>query len=422
MATATSSSFRACVHRGTTQIGGSCIELACDGARILLDLGLPLDATNGTADLLPDVAGLRERDDSLLALIVSHGHADHWGLAPSSSVLPPLVMGAATRRILHAAAPFLPKPFRPEAGIDLEDRKPIEIGPFRITPYLVDHSAYDAYALLVEAGGRRLFYTGDIRGHGRKGVLFEKLLRAPPEDVAAMLMEGSSLGRLGPDDRFPSEGEIEDRFLERFREAEGLFVVSASAQNIDRMVSLYRACKRSGRTLVLDLYAMEMLRATGNPNLPQAGWPNLAVHVPQYQRRHVKRSGRFDLLSPYKAQRLFPDGLAKLGPEAVMLFRPAMLPDIDALGLWPGARVIWSQWDGYLKRDPGARLKQDLAAREVPLEVIHTSGHASIADLKRLAQAINPQALVPIHTFEGDRFASHFDNVVRRADGEWWAV
>ncbi|MDQ3380849.1 MAG: hypothetical protein M3546_11125 [Actinomycetota bacterium] len=33
----------------------------------------------------------------------------------------------------------------------LADRKPFELGPFKTTPFLVDHSAFDAYALLVEA-------------------------------------------------------------------------------------------------------------------------------------------------------------------------------------------------------------------------------------------------------------------------------
>ncbi|MDQ2761835.1 MAG: hypothetical protein M3Y17_15750 [Actinomycetota bacterium] len=114
-----------------------------------------------------------------------------------------------------------------------------------------------------------------------------------------------------------------------------------------------------------------------------------------------------------------------LAPRAAMLFRPAMLPDVDALGTtaWAGARAIWSQWDGYLRAGPGAALKAELAARSVPLEVVHTSGHASIADLQRLAAAIAPGALVPVHTFEGDRFAGLFGtNVVRRADGEWWEV
>ena len=107
-----------------------------------------------------------------------------------------------------------------------------------------------------------------------------------------------------------------------------------------------------------------------------------------------------------------------------MLFRPAMLPDVDALGTaWDHGRAIWSQWDGYLRSGPGAALKADLAARSVPLDVIHTSGHASITDLQRLAAVISPGALVPVHTFEGDQFTALFGtNVVRRADGEWWEV
>ena len=93
-----------------------------------------------------------------------------------------------------------------------------------------------------------------------------------------MLMEGSSLGRLAPDQGFPTEQDIEARLADAFS-APGFVGVCASAQNIDRMVSIYRACKRTGRTLVLDLYAAEVLAATGNPNIPQAGWPNVAIYV-----------------------------------------------------------------------------------------------------------------------------------------------
>lgn len=330
-------------------------------------------------------------------------------------------MGAATRRILHAAAPFVPKPFTPSETIDLADGKQITIGPYAITPYLVDHSAFDAYALLVEAGGRRLFYSGDIRAHGRKGALFERLLRDPPKDVDAMLMEGSSLGRLDESADFPTESEIEDLLVERFGAA-GFVAIMASAQNIDRVVSIYRACKRTGRTLLLDLYAMEILRVTGNPNLPAPGWPNLAVYVPEYQRRQIAKSRRFDLLAPYKAARVYSEHIAEMGSRAAMLFRPAMMRDVDAINLWTNARAIWSQWDGYLKLQTGTKLKADLSSRNVELENIHTSGHASIKDLKRLAAAVAPSALVPVHTFEGGRFSDLFANVVRQADGQWWKV
>ena len=51
---------------------------------------------------------------------------------------------------------------------------------------------------------------------------------------------------------------------------------------------------------------------------------------------------------------------------------------------------------------PGHQVFQaKLVDRGVPLEVVHTSGHASIADLKRLADAMAPEVLVPVHTFRG---------------------
>jgi ribonuclease J len=415
------SGLRVRIHRGTQQIGGTCVELEADGERILLDLGLPLDADEVSETLLPDVAGLRDPDPTLRAIVISHGHGDHWGLLPLCKPSVPLVMGAATARIMSAAAPFAPNYFVPALACELSDRKAIDIGPFRITPYLVDHSAYDAYALLIEAAGRRLFYSGDIRAHGRKGALFERMVNHPPQGVDAMLMEGSSLGRLDEDALFPAESEIEASLVESFAPP-GFVAISASAQNIDRMVGIYRACKRTGRTLLLDIYAMEVLRATGNANLPAPGWPNLAVYVPRYQQQRIKDTRRFDLLEPYKKARIYREDIAEIGDKAVMLFRPAMMRDVETANLWPRARAIWSQWDGYLKAGAGARLKGDLAVLGVPFEVIHTSGHASISDLKRLASAIAPKALVPIHTFEGDKFADFFENVVRRADGEWWGV
>jgi ribonuclease J len=413
--------FRGRIHRGAQQIGGTCVELEAEGVRILLDLGLPLDASGVSDDLLPDVEGLRTEDPTLSAIVISHGHGDHWGLLPLCKPKVPIAMGAATARIMSAAAPFAPHFFAPDVAFELSDRKTIQIGPFSITPYLVDHSAYDAYALLIEAGGRRLLYSGDIRAHGRKGALFERLVNNPPQDVDTVLMEGSSLGRLDEHAQFPTEAEIEARLADNF-ERPGFVIISASAQNIDRMVSIYRACKRSGRTLLLDLYAMEILRATGNANLPNVGWPNLSVYVPEYQRRQIARSQRFDLLEPYKSARIYRERMADIADRTVMLFRPAMTRDIEAANLWGNARAIWSQWDGYLKEGPGAQLKADLAAREVSLDVIHTSGHASIADLKRFASALSPRKLIPIHTFEGDSFSKYFVNVTRRQDGEWWEI
>ena len=176
-------------------MGGSCVELACAGARVLLDLGLPLDAPYGSTPPLPPVTGLAGGDDpSLLGVIISHGHPDHYGLVAAAAPSVPRYIGEAAHRILAEAAFFTP------LGVDLEptgflrDREPFVLGPFRITPYPCDHSAFDAYGLLVEAGGRQLFYSGDFRAHGRKRAVFERLLREALRPDT-LLLEGTQIGK-----------------------------------------------------------------------------------------------------------------------------------------------------------------------------------------------------------------------------------
>ncbi len=414
--------MRVRIHRGTKEIGGSCIELEADGERLLLDMGLPLDGDPDDISVHPTIDGL-DGNSSLHALILSHGHLDHWGLAHLAGTELPVALGAATLRIFQAAAPFLPRSYVPENTLELRNRKPMTFGPFKVTPYLVDHSAYDAYALEVEANGKKLFYTGDFRGHGRKPGLFEKLVANPPRNVDALLMEGSTLGRLNAGFQFPTETEIESKFVELFRATSGMALVAASAQNIDRMVSLYRACKRTGRTLIIDLYAAEILRATDNPNIPQSNWPNMAVYVPEYQRYRIKKTALFDLLEHHKSSRIFPEKLKKLAPKAAFLFRHAMLSDLEQAECLDGAVAIWSQWKGYLKQEKGMHISKDFKALGIPLEHAHTSGHASIPDLKRLATAFAPRMLVPIHTFEPHLYPEHFGTIARQKnDGEWWEI
>jgi ribonuclease J len=410
------------IHRGTREIGGTCIELESAGSRILLDLGLPLTAVDLASTPLPDVDGLRDGSASLLAIILSHGHRDHWGLVPKASRRIPLVMGKAAESIMRAAADFIPDAVALNATQHLEHGKRFEIGPFAIVPRLVDHSGYDAYAMEIEADGKRLFYSGDLRAHGRKGKLFEALIEHPPRNIDVMLMEGSSLGRLAGDGTFPTEEDLEKIFVDRFKDTAGMALVACSAQNIDRVVTVYRAAKRTGRTLIVDAYAAEVLKATGHDSIPKpaAGWSNLAVFIPQRQRQQLREKGIAPLVDSYREFRLWPEQLAENAPRSVMLFRGWMMGDLDRASGLSGAKVFWSQWDGYLRDgSPGAALKADCESRGIPFEIIHTSGHASPSDLKRLAAAVSPKKLIPIHTFERDKFPSLFENVVLANDGDW---
>ena len=417
--------MRACIHRGASQIGGSCIELESGGKRLLLDLGLPLDAAPGDPGLLPPVKGLVSGSDpDLLGVVVSHPHQDHWGLLGEVPRPPPVFIGEAAASILRAAS------FFGSAGIELEPkgflrhRERFEVGPFAITPFLNDHSAYDAYAVMVEADGQRLFYPGDIRGHGRKAPIFEQLLRDPPVGIDVLLMEGTNI----PSSDAAEKTTVTERALERnlvddFRGHDGIVLVAFSAQNIDRLVTVYRAALQAGRELVVDLYAASIAEATGRKSIPKPGFRKLRVFLPHSQRLRIKKTQAFDRTDRVKPYRIYPEELQERQRQLVMLFRASMIADLERAACLDSALMLWSLWPGYL-RDARQKTKLDgfLARHNVKMEIRHTSGHASVEDLGRLVATLGPSRVVPVHTFAPDRFDTHFPSVERHDDATWWAV
>jgi len=413
-----------CIRRGSRQIGGSCVEIRQDEYRILIDFGLPLDAEGCDKKYLPEVPGLDGKDASLLGILISHPHLDHFGLLSLVAPNIPVGMGPAARRILTASASFLPDKFSvSSSGWNYDSGRPIEIGPFRVTPLLADHSAYDAYSLLIEAAGKRLFYSGDIRAHGRKGSLFHRTLSKLPENIDALLLEGSSLGRVGNNDTFPSENQIESDLIDIFNSTEGLALVHCSAQNIDRIISIFRACRQTGRKLVVDLYTAAILEATGNRNIPQSDWPDVALVVPQCQRIHVKKHSLFNLLEKHSRHRMYLEHLKEAPQRATILFRPLYIPDLEKhSGLLHNAVYIYSQWEGYWKEGKFENVETFLSKNNIRKQSIHTSGHASPADLHRFVERMKPSKVVPIHSFLPERYSELFPNVELHGDNEWWKV
>lgn len=86
-----------------------------------------------------------------------------------------IYIGEDAHRIMWAASPYVPNGHAFTDPRFLANDAPVRIGPFCIAPYLADHSAFDAYALIVKATGKRILYSGDFRGHGRKAVLFKRM-------------------------------------------------------------------------------------------------------------------------------------------------------------------------------------------------------------------------------------------------------
>ncbi|MFA5667498.1 MAG: MBL fold metallo-hydrolase, partial [Candidatus Cloacimonadaceae bacterium] len=192
---------RIIIHRGGHEIGGSAVEIRSTGGRILLDLGAPLDFdTRAAADIdalrqrgvLQRIQGLYADDTpSFDAILLSHAHLDHSGLLPFAHPDIPLALSSGSRVLMELGTRFLKYPVLPNRQVIFEMYRTFSIADMEITPYLIDHSAFDAAAFEIFTDGRRIVYTGDFRRHGRKAASFERFMRrvTPAPDV--LLCEGT---------------------------------------------------------------------------------------------------------------------------------------------------------------------------------------------------------------------------------------
>ena len=98
-----------------------------------------------------------------------------------------------------------------------------------------------------------------------------------------------------------------------------------SGQNIDRTVTIYRAAKRTNRTLAIDLYTADVPdRISEETRLPRAGFANLKVVVTTGLRNSYGNSGREDFIARMAANGVSARGL-KTGRYVIMLRSSDML-------------------------------------------------------------------------------------------------
>ena len=405
------------VHRGTQQIGGTCIEIAHPhGDRLILDAGRPLDAPEGATGLLPESLDLSRP----ATVLISHPHMDHWGLIGEIPASWPIWTGSGSAKLIAATSDITRRPLPRTFETWNSHSGPIAIGPFTVTPFLTDHSAFDAYMLLVDVEGKRILYTGDFRRHGRKCELVDRFMEAPPADIDVLLTEGTNLGSDKP---VKSEWDIEDEFVEVFKRTKGRVFVSWSGQNIDRTVSIYRATKRTGRILAIDLYTADVLdRISEGTGLPRAGCPNLKVVVTSRLNRNYCDQGRRNFV-----ERMVPHGVSarKLADSRyVVMLRNSLIDDYQRAGVMPTAddAFNFSMWHGYLDSPSHAAARDWCQAAGAEIALIHASGHASPEDLRAFTAAVRPKSTVPVHGVKWDEESHGFGTVRRLDDGEPMAI
>ena len=421
------------IYRGTNEIGGICIEIQSGKSKILLDFGMPLVNKSGDSfnfkqyeslsvneliknGVLPNIANAYSENTDISGVLISHPHGDHYGLMQFLNKDIPVFLGKATHEILKLNNIFLYQKNKIENPIYFEKNTPFQIGDFNITAFWNDHSAFDSYSFLIEANGKSIFYSGDFRGHGRKANVYKWFTHNAPKNVDCLLIEGTTIGRAT--NRFKTENKIEQELTEIFRKSDCINYIYTSSQNIDRIVSLYKACLKSGKTFVVDVYTanvLNILSEFAKLPTPLKGYAQIKVLFPNRITNELFERGLGELANKFSKSKITKDEISKNPSDFVVIVRPSMKNDLKKITTDKG-NLIYSMWEGYKEQSSTKKFLDWLTSKNFAIIDIHTSGHADIETLKKFADSINPKTIIPIHTFNKQDYKTIFTQPIIEID------
>lgn len=365
------------ILRGTNQIGGSSVIIATKNAKVVIDFGFEL---NDDPQKL-EVGGLTSGKSDIDAVFFSHNHGDHVGLIDTINNDIPIYMGKTSLELLKMFAERTKERQYTLKTLDrvktFENEEKITIKDIVVTPYYVDHSAFDAYMFLIEAEGKKILYTGDFRDHGFIGKGFEPVLQNHVGKVDAVICEGTTLNR--DNSKTLTEMELQREIGKVINSNKYVFVMCAST-NIYRIEGICCAVK-DGKCKLSDKYQSNIIN---------------------YIKENYKDVSHLYCNSLSEYNENDKDKYEKYG--FVMFIREGKYfkKNMDE---YKDAKIIYSMWHGYLDKENGndrETLRDFFGNREI-IE-LHTSGHATKEAIKKLIDITSPNYVIPIHTEAKEKF------------------
>ena len=194
--------------------------------------------------------------------------------------------------------------------------------------------------------------------------------------------------------------------------------MQSSSQNIDRLVSFYRAALRLGRLFVVDVYTANVLHelhAIGN-KIPYPSYDKIKVFYPYRLTQKVFNEIGAEYAKRFSAYHIPKEQANALQNEIVMMVRPSMLRDLEMCDIseW---LFIYSMWQGYRGNKYQRKFEDWLRERGFRDIFLHTSGHATVTDIRRLINGLEPRKIVPIHTMMPEVFNVYSDKAELQQDG-----
>ncbi|MDL2224398.1 MBL fold metallo-hydrolase [Bacteroidales bacterium OttesenSCG-928-M06] len=386
------------IHRGINQIGGCITEIATDTTRIFIDLGQNLPDNEGVIkDELANKEAIQTLTQGIDGIFYSHYHGDHLELFHFVPDTIPQYIGKTAKLVViekYKHLCYIPNEKerfesylqKIDKMISLTEDIPVYIKDIKVTPFFVSHSAYESFMYLIEAEGKRILHTGDIRDHGYLGKGLRKLLNKIVRERAidVLIIEGTMLSRQG--EQVKTERELQKDAITIMKKYKNVFVLCSST-DMERLASFHAANKKvRSRPFVCDDYQKKILdiftRSAGEKAQLFSFDKVYDFNVNNKKLQDWMEDKGFCMsVRPTKKFSKYYDFLEK------------QLNNKDTV-------LVYSMWGEYIN-PKGKHAKENYLhfIKQFPnIEKLHTSGHASTECLSDICRIVNPtQYIVPIH-------------------------
>ncbi len=425
-------------YGGVNEIGGNKILVEDRDTKVFLDFGAGFSEgaeyfsagieprrVNGAGDyfefgLLPEVRGLysedalqntrlKHSDPEIDAILLSHFHSDHMGRIDFIDPKIPVYCGETTSLIHRASSESTGSPLDEHEIKTFRTGDKFRIGSIEVKPIHVDHSIPGAYGFVLHTTEGSIAYTGDFRFHGPMGAMTEDFISvASKAKPIALISEGTRVAEADHKQEL-SESEVARETVNVVKKTKQLVFSSFRGNDIDRVLSFYRACKDTGRRLVVSMKVallLEKLSTDKHLKVPRVG-----KDVSVYVRR--KGGGTFDDKDYYRWERKFldygvtADEINRKQKEVFLHLDQWYFPELIDIKPAKGGAYIHATTEAFNEEGEQEEevIKNWIGHYDFSYHQIHASGHASMDKVGYLVNKVEAKMVIPIHTERPDLFS-----------------
>mgnify|MGYP001565000945 CR=1 FL=1 len=386
---------------GLEEIGRNCSFFEYNDEIVIVDMGIqfPAEETPGVDWIIPNTSYLERKKKNIRALLITHGHYDHFGAVPYvlERLGNPTIYGTRLiRELLQKRLnemPNVPK----MRFIEIKNHDIVKLSEhFTAEFFGVSHTVPDTTGVALRTPAGTMVHFADFR------------LDYDQEDTVQNLQEFERLSKLGIHSLFLdstnadleghsiSEKVVEANLEKTFLEAKGRIILSTFSSMITRMAEIMKIAEKIGRKVAINGRSMK---------------DNLEIaHQLGYIKYKPGAIIQVEELGKYKDDKVLILSTGAQGQENAGLMRIAN-NEHKHIHIKPGDTLIFSS-SVIPGNERGVQTLKDNFTRQGAIVItnndldIHSSGHAPSDDLIMVAKICKPQFIIPIHGFYFKRAAN----------------